>query len=121
MNDKNEILDKFGKILIQQVFDNQVKFILNDLKELSKTKEYANLFKTMTEVQKNELVLYTSEILKGTLFDFLKIFEENPQYKLIYEENKGHQINLLEISEMLKAEPIIENGWLKRFSELFKD
>jgi hypothetical protein len=55
------------------------------------------------------------------LFDFLKIFEENPQYKLIYEENIGHQINLLEISEMPKAEPIIENGWIKRFSELVND
>jgi hypothetical protein len=63
MNNKNEILDKFGKILIQQVFDNQYKFILNDLKDLSETKEYANLFKVMTEVQKKELVLYTSEIL----------------------------------------------------------
>jgi hypothetical protein len=47
MKDKNEILDKFGKIFIQQVFDNQYKFTLNDLKYLSETKEYANLFKTL--------------------------------------------------------------------------
>ncbi|WP_264847182.1 hypothetical protein [Capnocytophaga catalasegens] len=39
----------------------------------------------------------------------LGIFEENEQFKLIYEEN-GKQVDLMKISEMLKAEPIIENG-----------
>jgi len=29
----------------------------------------------------------------------------------------GKQVNLVEISEMLKAEPIIENGWIERFSK----
>ncbi|WP_346880690.1 hypothetical protein [uncultured Algibacter sp.] len=43
------------------------------------------------------------------IFDFLNIFTENPQFKLIYEE-MGEQINLNQISESLMAEPIIENG-----------
>lgn len=58
--------------------------------------------------------------MSGTLFDFLKIFEEHPEFKIIYEEN-GQQVNLVEISEMLKAEPIIENGWIDRFSKEAKD
>jgi len=39
---------------------------------------------------------------------------------LIYEEN-GQQINLVEISEMLKAEPLGENGWIERFSKYAKE
>ncbi|GIZ16111.1 hypothetical protein RCZ03_21110 [Capnocytophaga catalasegens] len=49
------------------------------------------------------------EILRTTMFSMLGIFEENEQFKLIYEEN-GKQVDLMKISEMLKAEPIIENG-----------
>lgn len=64
---------------------------------------------------------YFSESLKGILFNFLRSFEENEHFKLYYEKNE-QKVNLVEISEMLKAEPIIENGWIERFSkELKKD
>ncbi|MFS4418470.1 hypothetical protein [Maribacter sp. 2307ULW6-5] len=74
----------------------------------------------MSDIQKEEIERYTNEILKGSIFDFLRIFEENEQFKIIYQEN-GKQVNLVEISEMLKAEPIIENGWIARFSKEVKD
>ncbi len=66
--------------------------------------------------QKEEIEFYTREILSGAIFDFLSLFEENPEFKLIYEED-GQQVDLTKISEMLKAEPIIENGWIQRFSK----
>ena len=53
-------------------------------------------------------------------FNFLKLFEEHECFKLIYEEN-GKQINLVEISEMLKAELLGENGWIERFSKYAKE
>ena len=49
------------------------------------------------------------------MFNFLRVIEEHQEYKLIYEED-GKQVNLIEISEMLKSEPIIANGWIERFS-----
>lgn len=49
------------------------------------------------------------------MFDFLRIFEENQQYK-IYFETGEQKVNLVELSEMLKAEPNIENDWINRFS-----
>ncbi|MBF7093608.1 hypothetical protein IUY40_18920 [Flavobacterium sp. ALJ2] len=116
MKNNLEILNEFGKILISQVFDNQYRFIKNSIEDLSKTEEYKNLFDNMSAIQKNEIENYTREILQGALFNFLNIFEENDEYKLIYEE-EGRQVNLLEISEMLKSEPIIENGWIERFSK----
>ena len=63
---------------------------------------------------------YLEESIGDTIFNILRIFEEDGRFKLIYEED-GKQINLVEISEMLKAEPIIENGWIERFSKYAKE
>jgi len=116
MKSNNAILDEFGNLIVNEVFDNQYRFILNQISDLAQTEEYKNLFSGMQIEQKKEIELYTQEILKGAIFDFLRIFEENSEYKIIYEENR-QQVDLNKISEMLKAEPIIENGWIRRFSK----
>ena len=116
MKSNKEILDHFGNLLACEFFDNQYRFILNEIYDLSQTDGYTNLFQKMNEVQKKEIENYTREILEGAIFDFLRIFEEYPEFKIVYEEN-GEQIDLNKISEMLKAEPIIYNGWIKRFSK----
>ena len=115
MKTEKGILDEFGKILIEQSFDNQYRFILNTKEDLAETEGYKSLFSQMSDIQKREIENYTFEVLKGTLFDFLKIFEEYTQFKLYYEDN-DKKIDLTQISESLKAEPIIENGWIDRFS-----
>ncbi|WP_321827011.1 hypothetical protein [Maribacter dokdonensis] len=69
----------------------------------------------MTKSQKSEIEKYTKEVLEGALFDFLKIFEEHEAFKIKF-QNENTQVELVEISEMLKAEPIVENGWINRFS-----
>ncbi len=117
MESSKEILDTFGKLIVQEVFDNQFRFILNKVEDLSATKEYENLFSTMNKVQKVEMENYTKEILEGTLFDFLRLFEENDQFKIIFKNSNQQQIDLNKISEVLKSEPIIENGWIDRFSK----
>ena len=116
MKSNNEILNEFGNLVVNEVFDNQYRFILNQINDLAQTEEYRNLFSGMRVEQKKEIELYTQEILKGAIFDFLRIFEENSEYKIIYEKD-GQQVDLNKISEMLKAEPIIENGWIQRFSQ----
>ncbi|GIZ16114.1 hypothetical protein [Capnocytophaga catalasegens] len=116
MKNNQEILDEFGEMIIRESYDYQLNFIKNKIEDLRLTESYTSLFDNMTSIQKKELEKYTQEILSGFLFDILRIFEENEQFKLIYEEN-GKQVDLVKISEMLKAEPIIENGWIKRFSK----
>lgn len=120
MKSEKEILNDFGKLIAQEVFDSQYKFILNKVEDLAETDEYTNLFKGMNEQQKLEMESYTREILKGTIFDFLKIFEEHTKFKVVYGDNKN-QVDVNKISQMLKAEPIIENGWIQRFSKLLKN
>ncbi|MBI3511854.1 MAG: hypothetical protein HY064_14430 [Bacteroidetes bacterium] len=116
MKTNQEILDEFGQKVIKEVFDRQYKFIVNKVEDLAETKEYKNLFQNMTDIQKKEIEHYTYHKISGTLFDFLRVLEENEEFKLYY-ENGGQKENLADISEMLKAEPIIENGWIKRFSK----
>ncbi len=83
-------------------------------------KEYVELFKKMNNKEFSILQKYLEESIGDTIFNILRIFEEDERFKLIYEED-GKQINLVEISEMLKAEPIIENGWIERFSKYAKE
>jgi hypothetical protein len=116
MKNNKEILDDFGALVVREMFDNQYKFVLNKVEDWAQTDGYKNLFNEMSIEQKKEIEFYTREILKGATFDFLRIFEEYPEYKIIHEEN-GEQVDLNKICEMLKAEPIIENGWIDRFSE----
>ena len=111
-----EILDLFGKLLIAEVYDEYMSFFKSDIDDLRKTERFKNLFANMTFVQKTELENLSFELLSGLLFDFLRIFEENDEFKLIYEA-EGERIDLMKISEMLKAEPIIEGGWIARFSK----
>ncbi|TGN26073.1 MULTISPECIES: hypothetical protein [Weeksellaceae] len=117
MKSNNEILNEFGNILIENVYDSQLRFIMNSIIDLSQTEDYLNLFKGMNEIQKKEIEKYTKEILSGALFDFLKVLEENDGYKLVYGNTCDNQLDLNKISENLKAEPIIENGWIDRFSK----
>ncbi len=117
MKTNNEILDEFGQIVVNDVFDNQFRFILNKIEDLAMTDGYKTLFSKMNQEQKKEIENYTKEILSGALFDFLKIFEENENFKIVYEKN-GTKVDLNKISEMLKSEPIIKNGWIDRFSKL---
>ena len=83
-------------------------------------KEYVELFKKMNNKDFSILQKYLEESIGDTIFNILRIFEEDERFKLIYEED-GKQVNLVEISEMLKAEPIIENGWIERFSKYAKE
>ncbi len=116
----SDILDKFGRLLIHEVFDNYYSFVKNDLIDLKATDRYKNLFASMDEAQKGELEKLEFELLSGMLFDFLRIFEENREFKIIYEK-EGEQIDLYQISEMLKAEPNINGGWIERFSQYKED
>lgn len=117
MEENKKILNVFGQIVAQEVFDNNFRFIKNDLSDLAMTEGYTNLFANMSKLEKIEIENYTYETIRGCLFDFLRIFEENTQFKLVYEE-ANKQVNLNEISEMLKSEPIIENGWIEKFSKI---
>tara|TARA_R110002050_G_scaffold204522_4_gene340177 strand:+ start:106016 stop:106405 length:390 start_codon:yes stop_codon:yes gene_type:complete len=124
MKSNKDILDEFGELIATTAFDSQYGSLIQVLNgegnQFLRLKSLVDLFDRFNVDEKVEIQNYIFNLISGTLFDFLKIFEENEQFKLIYDEN-GKQINLLEISEMLKAEPIIKNGWIERFSKELKN
>jgi len=122
MKINQEILDKFGKIVVKSVFDDNFSYlnqILIGKTKWGQGKKYTNVFQKLENSDKKIIEEFFLEYLKTNIFSFLSIFEENEEFKLYYEEN-NQKVNLVEISEMLKAEPIIENGWIERFSKELK-
>src|SRR5688572_15272512 len=115
-----EILKHFGRLLITEAFDNHAALVKSKLEDLKQTDRFKHLFSNMNNTQKAELDNLSYVILSGLLFDFLRIFEENKEFKIIYESD-GQQIDLMEISEMLKAEPIIKGGWIDQFSRFHSE
>ena len=118
MNKTNtDVLNNFGKIIIDEIYNRYRDGIYSDIFCGIKNpteKKYEQIFEKLGDEQKGLLLEYFKENIESIMFDFLRIFEENEGFKLIYEEN-GKQVNLADISENLKAEPIIENGWIDRF------
>ena len=119
MKSNKNILNDFGRLIIKDGYDSGINLVDN-LKKITNPpyiiKEEASFVKSLNEEQIDGLKKLIKRTQSDLIFAFLKIFEEQENYKLIYEEN-GKQVNLDEISEMLKAEPIIENGWIDRFSK----
>jgi len=123
MKTNQEILDTIGEEIIKFSFDPAIGNLLSlRIKENPPVifKEYVELFKKMNNKEFSILQKYLEESIGDTIFNILRIFEEDERFKLIYEEN-GKQINLVEISEMLKAELLGENGWIERFSKYAKE
>lgn len=119
MKTNKEILDELGSIIVSSILDRYYKGIKKEInggiKNVNSLKFNA-VFDKLNNEQKLLLQEYFYENINSIVFDFLGIFEENEDFKLIYEED-GNQVDLVKISEMLKAEPIIENGWIERFSK----
>jgi hypothetical protein len=123
MKSDKDIIDDFGKKVVDSLFDPSIGNLISlRAKENPPVifKDYVDLFKKLDESDFNILKRYLKESMGNAMFNFLKVFEEHPQFKIIYDEN-GKQVDLNKISEMLKAEPIIENGWIKRFSQELKN
>lgn len=119
METNKEILDEFGKIVVKSVFDDNfsyLKQILEGKTKWNQGEKYTNVFQKLEIEDRKIIEEFFSEYLKTNIFSFLSIFEDYDKFKIIY-ENNNQKVNLVEISEMLKAEPIIENGWIERFSK----
>lgn len=123
MQSHDEILNTLGKIIVANVFDQYYKglnMIIYEGTPNLLNKKYHEVFNKLDSKDKDLIREYSVKNATTIIFEMLKIFEEHEEFKLIYEE-EGKQVNLVEISEMLKAEPLSEYGWIARFSKHVKD
>ncbi|TGN26074.1 hypothetical protein [Empedobacter tilapiae] len=119
METNKEILDQFGI----KIIDNCLDGLLNHFESIRKKENVPLVFKTKKEflnhLDKDEYELFRKMLIDSVgmvLFEFFNLFEEDERFKLIFKED-GKEVDLVKISENLKAEPIIENGWIDRFSK----
>ncbi|MFS4418821.1 hypothetical protein [Maribacter sp. 2307ULW6-5] len=123
MKKEDLILDSFGEKVILNAYDDNLKYFKNVLKGTTKwgvDKEYSAVFQKLNTKDRKLILDFYKKQWETAIFSFLSIFEENEQFRIIYQEN-GKQVNLVEISEMLKAEPLGDQGWIARFSKEVKD
>lgn len=80
-------------------------------------KEYTEVIQKLNTGDQEILKKYIKETVGTTLFAFLGLFEDFSEFKIKYEKD-DQEVDLVSISEMLKAEPTIENGWIDRFSKV---
>lgn len=99
MKSNKEILDEFGKKIIEECIDPG----LGNLSSLRKKenppilfKDYVNLFKKLDEKDFEILKRYIKDSLGGLTFNILRILEENEQFKLYYESD-DQKVDLVKI------------------------
>jgi hypothetical protein len=117
--ENKEILDRFGKLVVEYTYDDAIRYfkaLRSGTTKWGTGKEYTEVLNKLTESDKDSLYKYFRESLSTAIFSFLQIFEEHPEFKIVFED-KGKQIDLNAISEMLKSEHQGDDGWIKRFSK----
>lgn len=124
MDDKEKILDYFGKCVIEEVYDNALYSAGRTLDLTTKNpvdqKEYA-VFSGLSKEQKEKLHQLLTETTVDVIYRFLEMIEEHDdEFKIIVEDN-GVKYSLTDISEKMGSEIAAiddEEGWIKRFSKL---
>lgn len=119
MKSDKEILDLFGEEIVRNVYDDAINYF-NNISSGNTSwgigKEYTDVLNKLNSEDLITIKKYFKETLGTSIFSFLGIFENNDKFQIVYKENKT-EVNLNSISEMLKAEATIENGWIDRFSK----
>lgn len=108
-------LDKFGKIIVGDIYNQAVNSLEKDMEgtyESPELVEVNNLFNKLTNEEKALLLEINTEVIKTVIFEILQIFDENKNYKLMYQKD-DELIDLQHIAE----EDNYGNGYL--YGELF--
>jgi hypothetical protein len=122
MKSDKEILDNLGAALTESVYDDAIAYfkqVVSGTTKWGTGKEFTQVFQKLNSEDQKVLEAYVKQTVGTCLFAFLGFFEEQRRYKLIYEEDL-HRVDLTGISEMLKAEPMMDGGWIDRFSRYGK-
>ncbi|SCY02797.1 hypothetical protein SAMN02910370_01100 [Lachnospiraceae bacterium XPB1003] len=123
-NINDDILNYFGKCVIEEVYDPALYGVNRVIDLTTKNpidqKNYS-VFSDLTEEQKVKL----KELMKSTTVDiiyrFLEMIEEHDDEFKIVIEKESESYSLTEISEKMGSEIAdveSEEGWINRFSEL---
>jgi hypothetical protein len=109
-----EEINKLGQIIVQNyLFDNLIDE-LNSIKENDKT-ELGNYLRNLNEFEFELLFKLLTKIGQINVFSFIKLFEENSEFKLLIGENE--EINFADLPIMHGWLPFGDDGWIRKFTK----
>jgi len=113
---KQEILDKLGKVIIEDR-DYNLDVVMNWATGIKK--EYAklaNLSKEQYELVSDLL----SVSITCAIYELLEMFEEQSDWMKFMVKHEGQEYDLCEISEKMGSEIACydEDGWIQKFSKI---
>jgi hypothetical protein len=119
---KKEILDGFGKTLINYTRDEVIEInnlIMSGKMNAAEAKELYNLFTHLDGNQQEIVRKFVLNAVDQTMHHFLWMIEQNDEIDLIYKnsENFKMEVSLKDISDGLSAELYTKEGWIERFSK----
>lgn len=108
-------LEELGKFIIKEIYNDVVATLEKDLFNIFEGlgQETTNkTFNSKLAITKENLLDINKEAIKTVIFEILKIFDENSQYKLMYDKD-----NLLSDLQEVAENNDYGNGYLS--GELF--
>lgn len=122
-DEKQSLLDIFGKILISEVRDRALKISMNIVMQTTVNNHDLERYKVFTNLnneEKEAMCDLLSETITDTIYRFLEMFEDYSdimELDLIQGDNK-YDIKL--ISEKMGSEIACyeDDGWIQRFSKI---
>ena len=122
-DEKQSLLDIFGKILISEVRDRALKISMNIVMQTTVNNldlERYKVFTNLNNEEKEAMCDLLSETITDTIYRFLEMFEDYSdimELDLIQGDNK-YDIKL--ISEKMGSEIAcyVDDGWIQRFSKI---
>jgi hypothetical protein len=120
---RQEILDFFGSMLIENVRDrslnNPMKIVKGTTVNPIKLKQYKALLSLSIEQQEAVCDLI-SETITNTIYYFLDMFEANDDKIKLIVRKDGIEYDLNSVSEKMGGEIAFddEDGWIQKFSKI---
>lgn len=120
---KKEIIDSFGKLVIQNVRDRALKISMDIVQQKTsnpvKIKQYEALT-DLTSVQREAVCDLLSETVTDTIYRFMEMFEENPSKMKLVIKYEEKDMDLSKLSESMGSEIACfdEEGWIQKFSKI---
>lgn len=120
---KQEILDLFGKLVIENVRDGALDVSMQITKQTIinpiKAKQYSVLSNLSNE-QQEAICDLLSETVTDTIYRFLEMIEENENNMKLIIVKDGEEYDMTKISEKMGSEIACyeENGWIQKYSKI---
>lgn len=120
---KQEILDQFGKRVIEHVRDVSLKIAIDIVNSNTTNPIKKEQYSLLTELSFDEKELICdllSETITDTIYNILDMFEAYSDEMKIYVNSSNIEIDLNTVSEKMGGEIAFpdEDGWIQKFSSI---